>query len=118
MRLLLAVPILILAESAVDRRWRITVHEFVKSGLVTAKELPAFETVIEKTSRLRDRILPEALLLVAAFLPLFITRTELLMGNVSNWHTMAPGEISMAGWCLISSALPLSGFYCFVGFGE
>ena len=109
-RLLLAVPILILAESAVDRRWRITVRHFLKSGLVTAKELPAFETVIAKTSRLRDRVLPEALLLVAAFLPLFITRTELLMGNVSNWHTMAPGEISMAGWWFNLVCTPLVRF--------
>ena len=93
-RLLLAVPILILAESAVDRRWRITVHEFVRTGLVTAKELPAFEAVIEKTIRLRDRILPEAIMIVAAFLPLIITRTEFLMSDVSNWHYMGTGETS------------------------
>jgi len=106
-RLLLAVPILILAESAVDKRWRITVHEFVRTGLVTAKELPAFETVIEKTMRLRDRILPEAIMIVAAFLPLIITRTEFLMSDLSNWHYTAPGEISMAGWYFNLVSTPL-----------
>jgi hypothetical protein len=106
-RLLLTVPILILAESGVDKRWRITVLEFLKSGLVQPRELPAFEAAIEKTLHLRDRILPEALMLVAAFLPLFITRTELLMGNISNWHNTAPGEISMAGWWFNLVCTPL-----------
>lgn len=106
-RLLLAVPILILAESAVDRRWRITVNEFVRTGLVTAKELPAFEAVIEKIMRLRDRIVPEAIMVVVAFLPLIITRTELLMSNVSNWHHTGQGEISMAGWWFNLVSTPL-----------
>jgi hypothetical protein len=106
-RLLLAVPILILAESGVDKRWRILVLQFLRSGLVTAKELPAFEAVIEKTLRLRDRVLPEALMLVAAFLPLFITRTEFLMSDVSNWHSTGPGEISMAGWWFNLVSTPL-----------
>ena len=108
-RLLIAVPILILAESAVDRRWRITVLEFVKSGLVTAKELPAFEAVIEKTLRLRDRMLPEAIMLGAAS-PAPLYHHRILMGNVSNWHTMAPGEISMAGWWFNLVCTPLVRF--------
>src|SRR5664279_1261438 len=106
-RLLISVPILILAESAVDKRWRITVLQFLRSGLVTPTELPAFEAVIEKTLRLRDRVLPEALMVVAAFLPLFITRTEFLMSNVSNWHNTAPGVISLAGWYFNLVSTPL-----------
>ena len=74
---------------------------------MTAKELPAFEAVIEKTLRLRDRVLPEAIMVVGAFLPLFITRTEFLMGDVSNWHYTAPGEISMAGWYFNLVSTPL-----------
>src|SRR3954471_18942150 len=41
-RFLIAVPILILAESPIDRRWRILVVHFLKSGLVPEKELPGF----------------------------------------------------------------------------
>ena len=109
-RLLIAVPILILAESVVDLRWRITVLQFLRSGLVHLQELPDFEAVIQKTLNLRDNILPEAIMLVAAFSPLFITRTELLMGNVSNWHNAAPGEISMAGWWFSLVCTPLVRF--------
>ncbi len=109
-RLLITVPILILAESGVDKRWRITILEFLRSGLVTAKELPAFEAIIQKTVRLRDRVLPEAIMVVLAFLPLFITRTELLMNDVSNWHYTASGEISMAGWYFNLVSTPLFRF--------
>ncbi len=109
-RLLITVPILILAESGVDKRWRITILEFLRSGLVTAKELPAFEAIIQKTVRLRDRVLPEAIMVVLAFLPLFITRTELLMSDVSNWHYTASGEISMAGWYFNLVSTPLFRF--------
>jgi len=99
-RFLIAAPILILAESGIDQRWRKLVLQFLKSRLVGEKQLPSFEAVIERIARLRDRILPEALLLVAAFAPSIIVRTELLMGGVSNWHTTGAGsgEVSLAGW--------------------
>jgi len=100
-RFLIAFPILILAELGIDPKWRILVLQFLRSGLVTEKELPSFEAVIERTTRLRDRFLPEALLIIAAFIPsIFIVKTELLMSGVSNWHTTGVGsnQASLAGW--------------------
>lgn len=99
-RFLIAVPILILAESGIDRRWRILVLEYIGSGLVTKKELPAFEDAIKSTIRLRDRTLPEIFLMVAAFIPSVFFHTELLIGGLSNWHTtgIGSGRSSLAGW--------------------
>lgn len=99
-RFLIAAPILVLAESGIDRRWRKLVLHFLRSGLVGEKELPSFESLIAGITRLRDRVLPEALMLVAAFLPSFLFKTELLMGSVSNWHTTNVGtsQVNMAGW--------------------
>ena len=90
-RFLVALPILILAEPIIDRWWRRLVLEFPRSGLVSPAELPAFEAVIERITQLRDRLLPDALLIVAAFAPLLLVRTELLMSGVSNWHVAGPG---------------------------
>jgi len=95
-RFLIAVPILILAESGIDKTWRLLVHHFLQSGLVTEKELPAFEAVIAKTLRWRDRVWPEAVMVLLAFLPLLFIRAEPLMTSVSNWHGEA-GGISPAG---------------------
>lgn len=99
-RFLIAVPILILAESGIDQRWRILALQFLKSGLVTEKNLPSFEAAIQRTTRLRDRVLPEVLLIIAALIPSIFVKTELLMSGVSNWHTlgMGSGEVSLAGW--------------------
>jgi hypothetical protein len=111
-RLLIAAPIMILAESGVDKRWHVLVLQFLKSGLVGEKELPAFEAVIQRTMRLRDRVLPEALMLVASFLPVFFIRTELLMSNISSWHSQGAGhgDISMAGWWFNLVSTPIFRF--------
>jgi hypothetical protein len=98
-RLLIAVPILILSESKIDRRWRILVLQFLRTELVSGNVLPSFEKVLERTARWRDSVLPETLLALIAFIPsLFIVKTELLMSGNSNWHTLNTGALSAAGW--------------------
>jgi|KBSMisStaDraftv2_1062788.scaffolds.fasta_scaffold74969_2 hypothetical protein len=112
-RFLVAAPILILAESGIDQRWRTLVLQFLRSGLVAEKELFSFEMVIERTTRLRDRILPEALLIVAAFFPsIFRVSSELLISQVSSWHTLVAGsgELSLAGWWFKLVSTPLFRF--------
>jgi len=111
-RFLIAVPILILAELEIDQRLRALVLEFLKSGLVAEKELPSFETVIEKTARLRDRALAKFLLIVGALAPSIFFRTEVLMGNASNWHYAAGGTggLSLAGWWFSLVSAPLFRF--------
>jgi hypothetical protein len=109
-RFLIALPILILAESGIDHRWRRLVLEFQRSGLVTEAELPTFEAVINKITRLRDRLLPEVVIAVIAYSPLFLGKTELLMGGVSNWHTTSTGALTLAGWWFRLISTPLFRF--------
>ena len=80
------------------------------SGLVGPTELPAFEAVIERIAQLRDRLLPEALLIVAAFTPLLLVKTELLMSGVSSWHVAGTGHLSLAGWWFDLVSTPLFRF--------
>jgi hypothetical protein len=101
LRFLIALPILILAESAIDRRWNILAQEFLRSGLVEREEIPEYETVIQKITRLRDRAFPELVMLVIAYsAPIFFGKAELLMARISNWHRLgeSPTELSLAGW--------------------
>ncbi len=111
-RLLIALPILILAESRIDQWWRTLVREFLRSGLVRRAELSSFEAVIERITRLRDRLLPDAVMLVAAFAPSVLFKTELLMSGVSNWHSAdtGPGDLSLAGWWFNLVSTPLFRF--------
>jgi hypothetical protein len=101
-RFLIALPLLILSEAWTDRRLRTTVKHFLKSGLVKEAELPSFEAVIEKITELRDRVFPEVVMLIAAYLPsLSVHNPEILMRTVLSWHLARPpaGEtLSYAGW--------------------
>jgi hypothetical protein len=110
-RLLVAVPILILAESRIDRRWRALVLEFLRSELVNEKTLPSFEAVLERTTRWRDRVLPEVLLAITALFPsIFFVKTELLMTGTSNWHSLPSGALSAAGWWFNLVSTPIFRF--------
>ncbi len=111
-RFLFALPILILAESAIDQRWRTLVQQFLSSGLVSEPELPAFEAVIGGIIRLRGRLAPETILLAIAFLPSVLTGNgELLMSGVSDWHFIGGiGGLSMAGWWFKFVSTPLFRF--------
>jgi hypothetical protein len=109
-RFLIALPLLIVSEIAIDTRLQIMVNHFLKSGLVTDTDLPAFEAVIEKVTRLRDRLLPEILILLLACFASFTVQTpEPLMGPISSWHLAqkSPGEtLSYAGWWFAVVSVP------------
>lgn len=110
-RLLIAVPILIMAESAIDKRWRSLVLQFLRSELVDEKTLPSFEAVLERTLRWRDSVLPEALMVVAATVPsIFSFKNELLMTGTSNWHDLGPDTLSAAGWWAVLVSTPVFRF--------
>jgi hypothetical protein len=99
-RFLVALPILLLAGSAVDGTWHSIAGQFLSSGLVSENELASFEAVIAKVNRLRDSVLPELVILVLAFVPsIFALKTAALMSGVTNWHVIGLGstETSLAG---------------------
>ena len=112
-RFLIALPILIMAESGIGHTSRILVLQFLKSGLVGENELPSFEAVIEKITRLRDSVLPEAVILVLAFVPSLLNiRSGLTMGGVTNWHVIGMGstQASLAGWWFHLVSMPIFRF--------
>ena len=112
-RLLVAVPILILAESSIAGTWRTVALQFLRSGLVTEEGLPSFEVAIGRIMRLRDRLLPEALIAVVAYIPVIFYRGEPLLGDASTWHTAAAGSsaLSPAGWWFAFVSIPFFRFF-------
>jgi hypothetical protein len=109
-RLLVTIPILILAESRIDRRWHSLATEMLRSELVDEKTIPSFEAVIQRTTGWRDRVLPEVLLAVAAVLTSIFINTELLMSGASNWHVLGSGAVSAAGWWFALVSTPVFRF--------
>lgn len=101
-RLLVALPILVMAEVVIDPRLRHAVKYFVISGLVTPSELPAFKRLIQDTSRIRDSVWPSIFVFICAFAPsIWIEGSSFLETGSSTWHRI-PSEsgsvLSLAGW--------------------
>jgi hypothetical protein len=108
-RFLLGLPLLLLAELLIDPAIRQALGEFVDAGLMPDQELPAFENVLLGAQRLRDSWIPEGILLVLAFFPVFIWQHEWAAGAVSSWHTTAKG-LTVAGWWYAAFSTPLLRF--------
>lgn len=108
-RLLLALPLLLLAEVVIDPGIRSAAEEFIEEGIVPETELPAFEAVLNRVQRWRDSAVPELILLTLAFFPVFMFQHEWKPGVVSTWHSTTQG-FTTAGWWYVSFSAPLFRF--------
>ena len=115
LRFLIALPILITSEATIDQRLRLTVSHFVKCGLVSDREIPAFEAALTKAIRLRDRLLPELVMLFLAYLPSLSGQTqEILTAGASSWHSISDAMgLSHAGWWFSLVSAPMFRFLLF-----
>ena len=102
-RFLLCLPLLLLAEIVIDPSIRQAVGEFVNGGIVPAAELPKFDQVLERTQQLRDSWIPEAVMFVLAFFPVFLFESEWGRGAVSSWHTTSGGLTAAGYWYAVFS---------------
>ena len=113
-RLLLAMPLLIVAELVVHRRVGGVVQQFLERGLIPDAELPAFDAAIASAMRLRNSIWAEVLLIAFVYIVGvgLLWRTQIAL-DVASWHgapvngTWRP---SMAGWWLGCVSLPMFQF--------
>jgi hypothetical protein len=115
-RFLLGLPLLLLAEVVIDPAVRQAVKEFVDARLVQDQELPRFENILRGVQHMRDSWIPEVILLVLAFFPIFLWQHEWTTGALSSWHTTARG-LTTAGWWFAVFSAPLLRFityrWCF-----
>jgi len=105
-RLLIGLPLLLYAELWIDPAIRQAVAEFVDARLVPDQELSEFKSILRRVQQMRDSWIPEVILLVLAFFPVFLFQHEWVTGVVTNWHTTAKG-LSAAGWWYAVVSAPL-----------
>jgi hypothetical protein len=115
-RFLVGLPLLIFSEVGIDKGLKTAVTHFLKSGLVKYGDLPSFEALIRRVTRLRDSALPEiALLALACFPSVLRQNLELPIHGMSSWE-WAPagsGTLSYAGWWFNLVSAPLIRFLLF-----
>jgi hypothetical protein len=111
-RFLLALPLLLLAEVLIDPAVRSAVKDFVDTRIVQEKEVPEFEEILLRLQELRDSWIPEIVLLVLAFFPVFLFRNDWTAGAHSSWHTTARG-LTLAGWWYAAISSPVLRFIAY-----
>ena len=111
-RLLLALPLLIVAEGAIDARTTEWVRHFVRSGLVEEKNFPEFRSTVRQTLRMRDSFLAEGIMVAVVIFTTAFLRLE-FSGSSSTWEILvSPSGVTrtMAGWWHVFVSLPIFQF--------
>jgi hypothetical protein len=114
LRLLIAAPLLILAEVRAHRVLPQIVGLFVDRGLIPDAARPQFDAAIASAMRLRNSVVAELLLIVFVYsvgIP-FVWRDQLAL-NVTSWFaTVEGGQLrpSLAGWWVALVSLPVLQF--------
>ncbi|MDM0034369.1 hypothetical protein QTI33_19700 [Variovorax sp. J22P271] len=113
-RLLVALPLLILAELVVHRRMRLVVRQFLEDGLIPDASRSRFGLAVASALRLRNSVWAEVLLVLLVYgIGVFVVWRTRLTLDVSSWYgVIADGQLSLtaAGWWLACVSLPLFQF--------
>jgi hypothetical protein len=113
-RLLLALPLLIVAELVVHQRMRTVVGEFLERGLIPEAARARFDAAIAAAMRLRNSITAEVLLIAFVYIVGvgFVWRTQGALDMTSWYGVTVDGRLqpSLAGWWLGCVSLPLFQF--------
>lgn len=109
-RLLIAVPLFVIAENVVDDRYVIITSYFSNSGIVTDRERYAFLDIFSFIRKLIDSVWAELTLLLLAYIISFLSFFYSITNNPGSWRTTVTGDVSLAGWWALLVGLPLFQF--------
>lgn len=113
-RLLIALPLLIVSELVVHQRVRAVVRPFLDDGLVPDDRRQQFDLAVASAMRVRNSIGAELLLIAIVYGIgiLIVWRRELTL-DVSSWYgSVSNGEmkLTLAGWWLACVSMPMFQF--------
>ncbi|MEQ9811773.1 MAG: hypothetical protein RLO50_03255 [Azospirillaceae bacterium] len=107
-RLLVAVPLLLLAEGLIERNAVQAIRAFVDSSLIRKRDHGVFEAILTRISGIRNSHLPD--LVIIGLVVLFGTLFRADAGSpISAWQQGSDG-LSLAGWWWVVVSLPVLQF--------
>jgi hypothetical protein len=115
-RFLIGVPLLLIAELIVGPRIAEAAKYFLRAGIVKREDFHAFDEAVENGLQLRDSVVAELVILVAAYLISAFTSHRFAV-STSTWYAI-PSQTggftrTWAGWWLILFCIPLMHFLVF-----
>ena len=104
-RLLISLPILIIADAFVDPRLRVAMRQFVRSNLIAPADVPRFEYAIRTLPGWRDSALAEAAIVLFAVVHAYfaLSKHGWYSATLSSWYAIPGPEgriLTPAGWWL------------------
>jgi len=116
-RLLVALPLLILAELVVHQRMRPVVRQFLERDLIAAGSREKFDAIVPAALRLRNSVVAEVLLLVGIYIGVVFIFPRYGLLSVPTWYS-TPVEggghrLYFAGWWYVYVSVPLFQFMLF-----
>ena len=101
-RLLLALPVLLLIEPMVRARLELAVHYLDRSDVIPKDDMPRWHAAVESARRRRDSVVWEVLLIATAFAVslwgTFGLAAARAGGETNIWRWQSGGDPSLAGW--------------------
>ncbi|HKZ08026.1 MAG TPA: hypothetical protein VJU81_21355 [Methylomirabilota bacterium] len=115
-RLLLAVPLLIVAELVVHQRMRHLIRQFLERDLIAEESRARFDAAVASALRLRNSIVAELLLIAFVYVGIVFLWPHYAILHASTWYSL-PGEggyrLTPAGWWLAYVSVPIFQFLLF-----
>ena len=113
-RFLLALPLLLIAELAVERRMRPLLQEFLERNLIPENAMTRFEAAIKSTSRLCNSALAEVLLIAFVYgIGILVIWRQYLALDTATWYatpSLTGSKLSLAGIWYGYVSLPIFQF--------
>jgi len=114
-RLLVAVPLLIVAELIVHQRMRLVVRQFLDRHLIPEEAWPRFDAAIASALRLRNSVLAEVLLIALVYIVgvLVLWRHFVALSITATWYALPTPEgmtLSLTGKWYAYVSLPVFQF--------
>jgi hypothetical protein len=114
-RLLLTLPLLILAEGVIDERTQMVLKHFIQSGLVRKNDHSGFESSVRQVLRMRNSLLAEGVIAGFVIFSAVFLRVE-FSGTSSTWQFLVSSSgatRTLAGWWHVFVSIPMVHFLLF-----
>jgi len=107
-RLLVGIPLLILAQAFAQKIMARLIPQFVRSGIVRPADVPGFHRILDRTVRLRSATLPWVIIIGLAFAWAF-TGTVTLRAHELLWaaEDAAAPSLGFGGWWYVYVGRPI-----------
>lgn len=115
-RFLIVGPIILSAELLIKPVMAKVAQQFVECRVIDDAQIPAYETVVRDSFRLRDSLTAEVLLLVLAFAFSIAGAQVVVFSHLSNWQVMSENNQQVLSWAGYWNLFVSQPFFKFVLF--